>query len=242
MQQYETPRVPVVLTGLTEAWPAQQEWTVRRLLERFKEHRFKVCVHTPYVRGFMWLFVRCILQQLQHVLPFLPLHLAPHSFTTHSTILLVSTPFTSSTHNPPTINTPRWALMMTATQCGCDSTTSYATAPPTRTTRQQTTPHCTYSTARMGSAAAATRWPGTTACRTCFLKTYSALWGSAGGHRTGTRVWLSVVALVLFKVICGACVRIDVWMGLGVAGLVVGWTCLANSELQYPLYTQQHST
>lgn len=42
VSQYEAPRVPVVLTGLTDAWPAQQEWTPRRLLEQYKEHRFKV--------------------------------------------------------------------------------------------------------------------------------------------------------------------------------------------------------
>lgn len=39
---YESPRVPVVLTGLTDGWPAQQEWTPRKLLEQYREHRFKV--------------------------------------------------------------------------------------------------------------------------------------------------------------------------------------------------------
>lgn len=42
MSCYESPRVPVVLTGLTDDWPAQQEWTPRKLLEQYREHRFKV--------------------------------------------------------------------------------------------------------------------------------------------------------------------------------------------------------
>ena len=49
--QYEAPRVPVVLTGLTDAWPAQQEWTPEKLLEHFREHRFKVGVDTPVLHG-----------------------------------------------------------------------------------------------------------------------------------------------------------------------------------------------
>lgn len=49
--QYEAPRVPVVLKGLTDAWPAQQEWTPEKLLEHFREHRFKVGVDTPVLHG-----------------------------------------------------------------------------------------------------------------------------------------------------------------------------------------------
>jgi hypothetical protein len=41
---YELPRVPVVLTGVTDDWPAQQEWTPWNLLEQYREHRFKVGV------------------------------------------------------------------------------------------------------------------------------------------------------------------------------------------------------
>jgi histone arginine demethylase JMJD6 len=44
VSKYETPRVPVVLTGLTDGWAAQQEWTPRKLLEQYREHRFKVGV------------------------------------------------------------------------------------------------------------------------------------------------------------------------------------------------------
>lgn len=40
--RFEVPRVPVVVTGLTDAWPAQQQWTPAALLRRFGEHRFKV--------------------------------------------------------------------------------------------------------------------------------------------------------------------------------------------------------
>lgn len=42
VEQYEVPRVPVVVTGLTDAWPAAQQWTPGKLLEQFREHRFKV--------------------------------------------------------------------------------------------------------------------------------------------------------------------------------------------------------
>jgi len=42
VERYEQPRVPVVLTGLTERWPAAREWTPERLLSRFQQHSFKV--------------------------------------------------------------------------------------------------------------------------------------------------------------------------------------------------------
>ncbi|KAL6782722.1 hypothetical protein ACKKBG_A07875 [Auxenochlorella protothecoides x Auxenochlorella symbiontica] len=40
--RFESPGVPVILTGLTRDWPASREWTDARLLERYGDHRFKV--------------------------------------------------------------------------------------------------------------------------------------------------------------------------------------------------------
>lgn len=40
--RFEGPGIPVILTGLTDDWPAGREWTDARLLERFGDHRFKV--------------------------------------------------------------------------------------------------------------------------------------------------------------------------------------------------------
>lgn len=40
--RYEVPRAPVVITGLTDGWAAQREWTPQRLLAAFRDHRFKV--------------------------------------------------------------------------------------------------------------------------------------------------------------------------------------------------------
>lgn len=48
VSQYEAPRVPVVITGLTDNWPAQQQWTPKRLLEQYREHRFKVGANTQH--------------------------------------------------------------------------------------------------------------------------------------------------------------------------------------------------
>lgn len=41
---YEASRVPVVITGALDKWPAQQQWTPQALLEQFKDHKFKVHV------------------------------------------------------------------------------------------------------------------------------------------------------------------------------------------------------
>lgn len=42
VERFERPRIPVVITGLTDAWPAQQAWTPTALRARYGEHRFKV--------------------------------------------------------------------------------------------------------------------------------------------------------------------------------------------------------
>ena len=70
MELFERPRVPTVITGLTDGWPAQQQWTEQALLERYGQHRFKVgiphvtpktcCIrHMPAIgsgmRGLCWL-------------------------------------------------------------------------------------------------------------------------------------------------------------------------------------------
>lgn len=42
MQLYEKPGIPVVITGLQDAWQAQQLWNKAELLRRFGNHKFKV--------------------------------------------------------------------------------------------------------------------------------------------------------------------------------------------------------
>ena len=46
VERFERPRIPVVITNLQEGWPAQELWTPQRLLERFGDHKFKVCCHS----------------------------------------------------------------------------------------------------------------------------------------------------------------------------------------------------
>ena len=41
-ERFEKPRVPCVLEGLLEGWPAARGWTPDRLLQRCGSHRFKV--------------------------------------------------------------------------------------------------------------------------------------------------------------------------------------------------------
>jgi hypothetical protein len=40
--QWETPRRPCILTGLCDAWPAQQAWTPAALLSHLGDCKFKV--------------------------------------------------------------------------------------------------------------------------------------------------------------------------------------------------------
>ena len=42
VEQFERPRLPVVINGLLGAWGAQEAWTPEALLRRFGEHKFKV--------------------------------------------------------------------------------------------------------------------------------------------------------------------------------------------------------
>lgn len=42
VDRFEAPRLPVVITGLTDSWKAKTEWTEDRLLQRFADHKFKV--------------------------------------------------------------------------------------------------------------------------------------------------------------------------------------------------------
>ena len=44
IERYERPRLPVVITGLTESWNASrgEAWSVEKLVEQFGSHRFKV--------------------------------------------------------------------------------------------------------------------------------------------------------------------------------------------------------
>jgi len=42
VRRFERPRLPVVLTGLCDPWPAADRWKLDRLLERFGDHKFKV--------------------------------------------------------------------------------------------------------------------------------------------------------------------------------------------------------
>lgn len=40
--RFEAPRVPVVITGLADEWPAGRRWTLERLCRDFGRHKFKV--------------------------------------------------------------------------------------------------------------------------------------------------------------------------------------------------------
>jgi hypothetical protein len=40
--KFEQPRLPVVITGITDAWPAQHEWMPEQLLQQCGKHKFKV--------------------------------------------------------------------------------------------------------------------------------------------------------------------------------------------------------
>lgn len=43
VERFERPRLPVVITGLTDEWAAGRgAWSVESLLKRFGSHRFKV--------------------------------------------------------------------------------------------------------------------------------------------------------------------------------------------------------
>lgn len=48
VDQFERPRIPVVLTGLTDGWPAAESWTEDQLLARFREHKFKASLCLTY--------------------------------------------------------------------------------------------------------------------------------------------------------------------------------------------------
>ena len=45
IQLYEKPRIPVVVTGLQDSWPAQELWNQTDLAKRFGDHKFKVCTN-----------------------------------------------------------------------------------------------------------------------------------------------------------------------------------------------------
>ena len=45
VERFERPRIPVVISNLQEGWPAQDLWNPQRLLDRFGDHKFKVCCH-----------------------------------------------------------------------------------------------------------------------------------------------------------------------------------------------------
>ena len=42
MERFERPRIPVVITGLADGWPAGEAWTPESLRATCGEHRFKV--------------------------------------------------------------------------------------------------------------------------------------------------------------------------------------------------------
>lgn len=44
VERFEAPQMPVVITGLTGAWPAEQQWTPQQLLAQYGNHKFKVCL------------------------------------------------------------------------------------------------------------------------------------------------------------------------------------------------------
>eukprot|EP00879_Flechtneria_rotunda_P029484 GHRR01031892.1.p1 GENE.GHRR01031892.1~~GHRR01031892.1.p1 ORF type:complete len:132 (+),score=29.12 GHRR01031892.1:790-1185(+) len=42
VEKFELPRVPVVITGLTDSWAVNEQWTPKQLMAKFKDHKFKV--------------------------------------------------------------------------------------------------------------------------------------------------------------------------------------------------------
>ncbi|KAK6036510.1 JmjC domain protein, partial [Cooperia oncophora] len=40
-EKYEIPRIPVILTGLTDKWQAHEKWTVSRIAKKYRNQRFK---------------------------------------------------------------------------------------------------------------------------------------------------------------------------------------------------------
>lgn len=43
VERFERPRIPVVITGLAEHWPATRRWTdPEDMRRRFGDHKFKV--------------------------------------------------------------------------------------------------------------------------------------------------------------------------------------------------------
>lgn len=52
VQRFERPRLPTVITGACDNWPAVQTWTLEQLIARFGDHKFKVCV-CVFVRNVM---------------------------------------------------------------------------------------------------------------------------------------------------------------------------------------------
>ncbi len=44
VERFERPRLPVVITGITDTWPASQHCTNEGLVQRYGDHKFKVRV------------------------------------------------------------------------------------------------------------------------------------------------------------------------------------------------------
>ena len=42
IQKFEKPRVPVVISGLLDRWPANKAWEPSQLLATYASHKFKV--------------------------------------------------------------------------------------------------------------------------------------------------------------------------------------------------------
>ena len=42
VERFEAPKLPVVITGLCDGWPAAREWAPEALLARYGDHKFKV--------------------------------------------------------------------------------------------------------------------------------------------------------------------------------------------------------
>lgn len=43
VEQFEKPRVPVVISGLADSWAAKSKWTTSELCKNYGDHRFQVC-------------------------------------------------------------------------------------------------------------------------------------------------------------------------------------------------------
>lgn len=65
VDQFERPRIPVVITGLDDKWPANFKWKYAALDENYNNHKFKVIPNSAPRTGTP---VKLVLNPVQSVL------------------------------------------------------------------------------------------------------------------------------------------------------------------------------